>query len=30
MTDDIEKGKGDLNSEELLILMVDQIVKCES
>ena len=30
MTDDIEKGKGDLNNEELLILMVDQIVKCES
>jgi len=30
MIDNIENGKGDLNKEELLILMVDQLVKPES
>ena len=29
MVDHIGKGKGDLNKEELLILMVDQLVKPE-
>ena len=29
LVDHIGKGKGDLNKEELLILMVDQLVQCE-